>query len=373
MDSIIDKTAIMNVIKQYTGVDDGDEARNKLLSRGLFSKARESAEETRGQVASAVSNTVEDALASVAGLTNLTISKRSVAEDLETPDLDYYDEQDIDTQEDTIQNIESRTLFSPSTADLYEARVEKPTDAKVIDTSSSSTDAKGLSGGKVTDLLNFIGKGEGGYESAHSGTIGGKIQNSTSETTRDGKKLTELTVGEIKEYMDLSIEDKDRLFAVGKFQFIPDTFNLVVEKMNLSDDKVFTSDLQEEMGTYLLTDKVGRKLQTWLYQDDNTIKKSNVNDAMLALAKEFASVPVPFDISKNPNPTANNPWPKVDLKAGDSYYKENISGGNSAQHTVEETKDMLMKVQGSLKMIGQVSESPRPRRKPAGVMERPPL
>ena len=373
MDSIIDKTAIMNVIKQYTGVDDGDEARNKLLSRGLFSKAKKSAEETRGQVAYAVSNTVEDALASVAGLTNLTISKRSVAEDPETPDLDYYDEQDIDTQEDTIQNIESRTLFSPSTADLYEARVEKPTDAKVIDTSSSNTDAKGLSGGKVTDLLNFIGKGEGGYESAHSGTIGGKIQNSTSETTRDGKKLTELTVGEIKEYMDLSIEDKDRLFAVGKFQFIPDTFNLVVEKMNLSDDKVFTSDLQEEMGTYLLTDKVGRKLQTWLYQDDNTIKKSNVNDAMLALAKEFASVPVPFDISKNPNPTANNPWPKVDLKAGDSYYKENIRGGNSAQHTVEETKDMLMKVQGSLKMIGQVSESPRPRRKPAGVMERPPL
>ena len=81
MDSIIDKTAIMNVIKQYTGVDDGDEARNKLLSRGLFSKAKKSAEETRGQVASAVSNTVEDALASVAGLTNLTISKRSVAEE----------------------------------------------------------------------------------------------------------------------------------------------------------------------------------------------------------------------------------------------------------------------------------------------------
>ena len=227
--------------------------------------------------------------------------------------------------------------------------------------------------GKVNDLLNFIGKGEGGYESSHSGTIGGKIQNSTSATTRDGKKLTELTVGEIKEYMDLSIEDKDRLFAVGKFQFIPKTFDLVVEKMNLSDDKVFTSDLQEKMGTYLLTDKVGRKLQTWLYQDDTTIKKSNVNDAMLALAKEFASVPVPFNIPKNPNPTSKNPWPKVDLKAGDSYYSEGISGGNSAQHTIEETKDILNKVKGSLKMLGQVSESPRPRRKPAGAMERPPL
>ncbi len=29
MNSIIDKTAIQNVIKQYTGVDDADEERNK--------------------------------------------------------------------------------------------------------------------------------------------------------------------------------------------------------------------------------------------------------------------------------------------------------------------------------------------------------
>jgi len=158
MDSIIDKTAIMNVIKQYTGVDDGDEARNKLLSRGLFSKAKKSAEETRGQVASAVSNTVEDALASVAGLTNLTISKRSVAEDEETPDLDYYDEQDIDTQEDTIQNIESRTLFGKSTADLYEARVEKPTDAKIISSSSDDDSAAEVqpTNGKDDEIVKFI-------------------------------------------------------------------------------------------------------------------------------------------------------------------------------------------------------------------------
>jgi len=231
-----------------------------------------------------------------------------------------------------------------------------------------------LTDGKVTDLLDFIGKGEGGYNSAHRGTISDKIYGSTGNTVRDGKKLTDLTVGEIKKYMDIeSPRNKDRLFAVGKYQFIPKTFDLVVEKMNLSDDKIFTPELQDKMGTFLLTDKVGRKLQTWLYQDDTTIKKANVNEAMLAFAKEFASIPVPFDIPKNPNPTKNNPYPKVDLKAGDSYYSAGVKGGNSAQHTIEETKDMLFKVEGSLKMLGQVSESPRPRRKPAGAMERPPL
>ena len=239
----------------------------------------------------------------------------------------------------------------------------------IIDNSISADEVQPTDG-KVTDLLDFIGKGEGGYNSAHSGTIGGKIQNSTKNTKRNNKKLTELTIGEIKEYMDIeSPSNKDRLFAVGKYQFIPDTFDLVVEKMDLSDDQVFTPELQEKMGTFLLTDKVGRKLQTWLYQNDKTIKKSSIDEAMLALAKEFASIPVPYAIKKG---TYGN-WPKVDLKAGDSYYSEGISGGNKAQHTVSETKTILNKVEGSFKPLGQVTSSPRPRIKPAGTMERPPL
>ena len=160
MDSIIDKVAIQNVIKQYTGVDDADEARNKLLSRGLFSKARESAEETRGQVASAVSKTVEDALASVAGLTNLTISKRTLPEDQETP------EPPEDQPGELFDDPAMRTFDT----DLYEAKKEKPTDAEPIDTSSAVTDSSTApevqsTYGKVGDakqvLLNKIAFAEG--------------------------------------------------------------------------------------------------------------------------------------------------------------------------------------------------------------------
>lgn len=151
MNSIIDKTAIQNVIKQYTGVDDADEARNKLLSRGLFSKARESAEETRGQVASAVSKTVEDALASVAGLTNLTISKRTLPEDQETPELP-------EDQPGELFDDPAMRTFEP---DLYEARREKPTDAQDI---SDSNDADGgaASGKEFDDTVKaFLELNEG--------------------------------------------------------------------------------------------------------------------------------------------------------------------------------------------------------------------
>lgn len=136
MDSIIDKVAIQNVIKQYTGVDDADEARNKLLSRGLFSKARESAEETRGQVASAVSKTVEDALASVAGLTNLTISKRTLPEDQETPQLDYFLGEDIEAQD---QLVDKTGMFLKQAKESTQEIDKKDADEGTIISSDSDS------------------------------------------------------------------------------------------------------------------------------------------------------------------------------------------------------------------------------------------
>ena len=46
-------------------------------------------------------------------------------------------------------------------------------------------------------LLNFIGSGEGGYDSSNRGTVGGKIIGSTNKTVSNGKKLSEMTIDEI--------------------------------------------------------------------------------------------------------------------------------------------------------------------------------
>ena len=160
MNSIIDKTAIQNVIKQYTGVDDADEARNKLLSRGLFSKARESAEETRGQVASAVSKTVEDALASVAGLTNLTISKRTLPEDQETPEL----------PEDQPGELFDDPAMRTFETDLYEAKTEKPTEEAQGKNAGTTVSYPRGGSGKDIDLSNYTDNFAGVYLKQHEGT-----------------------------------------------------------------------------------------------------------------------------------------------------------------------------------------------------------
>lgn len=185
-----------------------------------------------------------------------------------------------------------------------------------------------------SNLLDFIGKGEGGYDSANRGTIGGNVIGSETVASRGGKNVSELTVAEIKKYQSITDpNNKDRLFTVGKYQAIPDTFNQAVKGLGLSDDTVFTPDVQEKVGLYLVSEK-RPKVGKFLRGEGNI----STDTAMLELAKEFASIPVPTAIAKG----TYGKWPKTDLVAGDSFYKNpEASKGNRAQHTVEETRAIL--------------------------------
>ena len=277
MDSIIDKVAIQNVIKQYTGVDDADEARNKLLSRGLFSKARESAEETRGQVASAVSKTVEDALASVTGLTNLTISKRTLPEDQETP------EPPEDQPGELFDDPAMRTFDT----DLYEAKEEKPTDAEFIDTSSAVTDSSTApevqsTYGKVGDpkqvLLNKIAFAEGAtpekllkQKDRGMSTNEYDMVYAYGEYAVPDKNVSEMTLKELYDYqIKLINATKGKVpgtelgtSAVGKYQILKKSLfgsgtpekpmeDSWAEKLELTPDTVFTPEIQEKIARLAL-------------------------------------------------------------------------------------------------------------------------
>ena len=162
--------------------------------------------------------------------------------------------------------------------------------------------------GKSQDILSFISKGEGGYEASNRGTRDGDIVGTNlTSTVINGKPLSQSTIQEIKEAQDKG------LFAVGRYQFIPETFNLVVDQLGLPDDAVFTQEVQDRMGTQLLFGSKRPVLASYLRGEND-----NLDAAMLEFAKEWASVPDP--------------------KTGKSYY---ASSGNKAQHTIEETKQIL--------------------------------
>ena len=194
--------------------------------------------------------------------------------------------------------------------------------------------------GKETEgmgFLNFISKGEGGYESSNRGTKGQEIQGSTHSTLRDGKKLSEMTIDEIRAKQKIKDPNNaERLFAVGKYQLIPDTFEMAVKATGLSGDTVFNADTQEKLGQYLLFEK-RPALGAYIRGESNNMPK-----ALLEAAKEWASLPVPSGSKK-----------------GKSYHGK----GNKAQHTVEETIKALNAARTSyMESIGAgPTESIRPR------------
>ena len=215
----------------------------------------------------------------------------------------------------------------------------------------------------VASLLDFVGAGEGDYDSSNTGTVrvngNDKIVHFDNSTVRDGKKLSEMTIGEVRPYQEITDpNDKDRLFTIGKYQMIKSTFDTAVKGLGLSDDTVLTPEVQEKMGIYLISKKPGRGKLNGFLTGDTSI---STDSAMLDLAKEFASIPVPFDIKKG----KNGKRPFMDLKAGDSFYKTPGSGGNSANfHTVDETIAILNGVRGALTSELAPSISQRPKSRP---------
>jgi hypothetical protein len=182
-------------------------------------------------------------------------------------------------------------------------------------------------------LFSLIQKGEGGYDASNRGTIDDDIIGSDSDTKRNGKSLSEMTIAEIREKQNIQDpNDANRLFAVGRFQVIPETLKMAVESLGLSDDTVFNEDTQNKIGMYLVTSKrpdIGKYISG----------KENVslNKAMLNLAKEFAAFPVPYDIS------IKRDGKLINIPKGNSYY----GSGNKAQYTVEEITEELERIKGS--------------------------
>ena len=226
--------------------------------------------------------------------------------------FDAYQAEDIDAQVDAMDSQTQRSELSELTGATYYAPTKDVT--------------------SLATLMSFISGGEsygGSLDAANRGTINDKIIGSTKVAERDGKKLSEMTLSEIKKYQSISDPNNpDRLFAVGKFQMIPDTLLEAQKALGVSDDAVFDEATQTQLGEYLFTGKANtRKTIDYLRGGE-----SSLEDAMYGLAREFASMPLPYDIAKG------------NKKAGASYY----DSGNAAKYGIDEVKAILRGVRGSL-------------------------
>jgi|TARA_R110001599_G_C12267440_1_gene661026 hypothetical protein len=227
------------------------------------------------------------------------------------------------TASDNTKEAYQRVIdISPPEANDQDHVIEKdPVNISPPESADQDHINKGTSN-SIKNLLSFISKGEGGYDSSNRGTVKNKIVGADINTTRDNKKLSSMTLGEIKKYQAIKdFKNPNKLFAVGNMQFNPDTFKMTVKGLGLSDDTIFNADTQDKMGMWLITDKrplLGRYLAG---NSGVTLKKAHME-----LAKEFASIPVPYGKNK-----------------GNSYYGE----GNKSQFSVQEVQDLLLSIRVS--------------------------
>jgi peptidoglycan hydrolase-like protein with peptidoglycan-binding domain len=158
-----------------------------------------------------------------------------------------------------------------------------------------------------TTLLKYISEGEGGYGAANNGTS--RLAKKFSMT--DGyfsdtvnKPLTEMSVNELmnaqvgtsgkttEELLKMDPEStsaqKNRdVFAVGAYQIIPKTMWSAVRRGAIEGDTVFSPKTQDKIAMDFLAGSDRPKLRDFLAGNPNV----SVEDAMLALAQQWASAP----------------------------------------------------------------------------------
>ena len=181
-----------------------------------------------------------------------------------------------------------------------------------------------------TNLFTGITSGESSdYNTVFSGS---KLQ--------PPKPITEMTVGEVRDWQDRSVAAGSESSAAGRFQIIRGTMDSLIDKGIISKDDVFDEETQRKAYADLLERRGYNNFRTSMVGAESPEERVKIaQNFQLNLSKEFASIPVPFAIKKG----AHGGYPKTDLVAGDSYYKNPKKPNlNKATHRPEDFLNILM-------------------------------
>ena len=130
-------------------------------------------------------------------------------------------------------------------------------------------------------VLDEIASGEGSWDSFNfhkAGDAHGHF------VLKDGRTITQLTIAEV-----MSMQQKQQLFAVGRYQFIPGTLQSAVKSTGIDTSRLYDAAAQNELAVnYLLLTKRPALADYLLGKHDN------VHAAAEAAAMEWASLPYDF-------------------------------------------------------------------------------
>lgn len=142
--------------------------------------------------------------------------------------------------------------------------------------------------------------------------------------------FSQMTVDEVLEKQNLKKTDKDKLFAVGKYQIIPDTMKAAKKEMGLKGDEKFTPEMQDRIFSEYLSTKKRPQIEKFIKSGEGLDK------AALASGQEWASVGVDskrggsYYAGDGVNKAAVSPAQmKTALKVARDRYSQALSDGKS--------------------------------------------
>lgn len=178
---------------------------------------------------------------------------------------------------------------------------------------TQSLNSKTVDVAKFEPVLQLLRRGEGDYNAINFGSAGDAKGMSLTQYLK--KPEQNITVGDV-----MKAQQNTALFAVGAYQFIPDTFKATIERMGISAETVFTRELQDRMAINLMMNRKGVA---------NFLKGSGeLTKAAQDMAKEWASVGVSY--------------PENGAQVGASYYGG--IGNNKASISPQEMQQSLKQV-----------------------------
>ena len=143
-------------------------------------------------------------------------------------------ESEIDITNNGSEQVKRLLRYKNTPSRTLRAYIEDPELVNVLDVIASK---ESYSYGGY-DAYN-LGGSDNGYTAHDPGN--------SAEDGRFGKPVSQLTVGEI-----LKLHSQGKLHAVGRYQFIQDTFKEVVQGLRVPRDAVFNAQVQDAMALYRL-------------------------------------------------------------------------------------------------------------------------
>ena len=200
---------------------------------------------------------------------------------------------------------------------------------------------------KLGDVISDGESKKGGYDAYNSGTLHKKVLHSGV------KDLSKLTVNQIlASSHNLTADNKERIFAAGKYQIVTTTLESAKAKLPLTGEELFTPELQERIFLHFLLGKDKRPaIGAYI-----TRGAGSVEGAVYAAAMEWASIEVPagmhIDKKSGGGPsngrmsyyesTANHakPGSGAKVKAALEHARATFAGVQSGQTPIEQPEPL---------------------------------